>query len=52
MFFDVSLPLNFIKVKIRASKYIANSMSDYNEGLSWSNTRTFDESEEADIVAK
>jgi CelD/BcsL family acetyltransferase involved in cellulose biosynthesis len=33
MFFDVSLPLNFIKVKIRASKYIANSMSDYNEGL-------------------
>jgi hypothetical protein len=53
MFFDVSLPLNFIKVKImRASKYIANSMSDYNEGLYPEATHVlFDESEEADIVA-
>lgn len=53
MFFDIDLPLNFIKVKImRASKYIANSLADYNKGLYPEATHViFDESEEAEIVA-
>lgn len=34
MFFDISQPLNYIKVKnMLASKFVANSMKDYEEGL-------------------
>lgn len=53
MFFDTSLPLNFIKIKImKASKYVANSMAEYNEGLYPEATHViYDESEEAEITA-
>lgn len=53
MFFDIDLPLNFIKIKImKASKYVANSMAEYNEGLFPEATHViFDESEEAEITA-
>lgn len=53
MFFDISQPLNYIKVKImRASKYVANSMSDYEAGLFPEATHViFDESEQAELLA-
>ena len=53
MFFDISLPLNYIKVKVmKASKYVANSMADYDAGLFPEATHViFDESEQAELLA-
>lgn len=53
MFFDISQPLNYIKVKIlRASKYVANSMEDYENGLFPEATHViFDESQQAELLA-
>lgn len=53
MFFDISQPLNYIKVKnMKASKFIANSMSQYDEGLFPEATHViFDESEQAELKA-
>lgn len=53
MFFDISVPLNFIKVRImKASKYVANSMREYEEGLFPEATHViFDEAEMAESEA-
>lgn len=53
MFFDISYPLNYIKVKnMKASKYIANSMAEWEQGLFPDATHViFDESEQAEILA-
>lgn len=53
MFFDISQPLNYIKVKVmKASKYVANSQADYDEGLYPEATHViFDESEQAEVLA-
>lgn len=53
MFLDIILPLNYIKVKImKASKFVANSMTDYDAGLFPEATHViFDESEQAEISA-
>ena len=51
--FDTEKPLDFIKVKVlKASKFVANSMKEYNEGLYPDATFViFDEAEEAKIKA-
>lgn len=53
MFFDISQPLNYIKVKIlKASKFVANSMTEYEEGLFPEATHViFDEAEQAEVQA-
>lgn len=53
MFFDISQPLNYIKIKnMRASKFIANSVADYEEGLYPEATHViFDESVQAELKA-
>lgn len=53
MFFDISQPLNYIKVKImRASKFVANSMTDYEQGLYPEATHViFDEAQQAELLA-
>lgn len=53
MFFDISVPLNYIKVKImKASKFVANSMKEYEEGLYPEATHViFDEAQQAEILA-
>lgn len=53
MFFDISQPLNYIKVKVmKASKYVANSMIDYENGLFPEATHViFDEAEQAEVLA-
>lgn len=53
MFFDTSRPLDFIKVKLmKASKYVANSLKEYEEGL-WPDAThvIFDENEEIERLA-
>jgi len=52
--FDTDKPLDFIKVKVlKASKYVANSMKEYEEGLYPEATHViFDEAEEVLIKAK
>lgn len=52
-FFNTNNPLDYVKVKVmKASKYVANSMKDYEEGLFPEATHViFDESEEVDIKA-
>lgn len=52
-FLDTKKPLDFIKVKIlKASKYVANSMKDYDEGLFPEATHViFDENEEVEVQA-
>ena len=53
MFFDISQPLNYIKVKVmKASKFVANSMADYEEGKYPEATHViFDEAEQAEVQA-
>ena len=53
MFFQTEKPLDFIKVKLmKASKFVANSMKDYEEGLFPEATHViFDESEEIELKA-
>jgi hypothetical protein len=53
MFFNTDNTLDFIKVKVmKASKYVANSMRDFDEGLYPEATHViFDEAEEAEIKA-
>lgn len=53
MFFDISFPLNYIKIKnMKASKYIANSMAEWEQGLFPDATHViYDESEQANILA-
>lgn len=53
MFFNTENTLDFIKVKVmKASKYVANSMREFDEGLYPEATHViFDEAEEADIKA-
>lgn len=53
MFFDTTKPLDFIKTKIlKASKYVANSMKEYEEGYFPEATHViFDESEEIEVKA-
>lgn len=53
MFFDISQPLNYIKVKnMKASKFIANSVADYEEGLFPEATHViFDEAAQAEVKA-
>jgi hypothetical protein len=53
MFFDTSLALNFIKVKaMKASKFVANSLEEWEEGL-WPDAThvIYDEAEVAQIKA-
>jgi hypothetical protein len=53
MFFDPEKPLDYIKIKImKASKYVANSMKDYEEGkFPFATHVIFDEAEEVEIRA-
>lgn len=53
MFFNTDNNIDFIKTKImKASKYVANSMREYEEGMYPEATHViFDEAEEADIKA-
>lgn len=53
MFFDEDIPLEFIKIKImKASKYVANSMKDYNEGkYPFATHVIFNELEEVEVKA-
>lgn len=53
MFFDTDIPIEFIKVKImKASKFVANSQKDLDEGLYPEATHVIhDESEEVEIKA-
>lgn len=53
MFFDTQKTMDFIKVRImKASKYVANSVSEYEKGLWPEATHViFDESEEVDVKA-
>lgn len=53
MIFDTSNPIDYIKVKVmKASKYVANSMREYNEGKYPSATHVIsDEKEEVEIKA-
>lgn len=53
MFFDISLPLKYIHYKImKASKYVANSPSEYEEGLWPEATHViWDESEQIEMKA-
>lgn len=53
MFFDISQPLNYIKVKVmKASKFVANSMAEYEEGKFPEATHViFDEAEQAEVNA-
>lgn len=53
MFFDISQPLKFIHYKVmKASKYVANSPSEYEEGLWPEATHViWDESEQVEIKA-
>lgn len=52
-FFNTENPLDYIKIKIlKESRYVANSMKDYEEGLYPEATHIiFDESEEIDVKA-
>jgi len=53
MFFDLGNPLEFIKVKVmKASKFVANSMAEYENGL-WPDAThvIFDEAEQAQVLA-
>lgn len=53
MFFDLQKPLDFIKVKVmKASKYIANSVQEYEEGI-WPDAThvIYDEAMQADLIA-
>jgi hypothetical protein len=53
MFFNIDNPLDFIKIKVmKASKFVANSMTDYDNGLYPEATHVlFDEAEQADVIA-
>lgn len=53
MFFDTAIPLEAVKIKImKASKFIANSMREYEDGLFPDATHVItDESEEIEVVA-
>jgi hypothetical protein len=53
MFFETDNPLDFIKLKVmKASKYVANSMSELEEGLYPEATHVlFDEAEQAEVLA-
>lgn len=53
MFFDTELPLDYIKIKVmKESKYIANSIKDYEEGLYPEATHVItDEAEEVEVKA-
>jgi hypothetical protein len=53
MFFDLNLPLDFIKVKVmKASKFVANSMAEYDLGAWPEATHViFDEAEQASVMA-
>lgn len=53
MFFNTDIPIDFIKVKImKASKYIANSMKEYEEGLFPDATHVIhDEKEQQEVRA-
>ena len=53
MIFDTENPIDFIKIKIcKASKYVANSLKEYEEGLYPEATHViFDESEEVEVKA-
>jgi hypothetical protein len=53
MFFNIDNPIDWIKVKVlKASKYVANSMADYDEGLYPEATHViFDEAEQAAVTA-
>ena len=52
-FFDTDNPLEYVKVKVlKSSKYVANSMKEYEEGLFPEATHViFDESEEIEVKA-
>ena len=53
MFFDMGNPLDFIKIKVlKASKYVANSMAEYDQGM-WPEAHhvIFDEAEQAQVLA-
>ena len=53
IFFDTKKPLDFVKVKlIKASKFVANSMKEWEEG-NWPDAThvIYDENEEADVRA-
>lgn len=52
-FFNIDTPLDYVKVKVmKASRFVANSVKDYEEGLYPEATHViFDESEEVDIKA-
>lgn len=53
MFFNVENPLDFIKIRVmKASKYVANSLAEYEEGLFPEATHViFDEVEQAQVLA-
>jgi hypothetical protein len=53
MFFDTSIPLEAVKIKImKASKFVANSMREYEDGLFPDATHVItDEAEEIEVVA-
>lgn len=53
MFFDPSIPLEFIKIRImKASKYVANSMAEYDMGYWPEATHViYDEAEQAEVTA-
>jgi len=53
MFFDESVPLQYIKIKmLKASRFVANSMKDYEEGLYPEATHVItDEKEEIEVKA-
>lgn len=53
MFFDADLPLDYVKIKImKASKFVANSMKEYEEGFFPYATHVItDESEEVEVKA-
>ena len=53
MFFDTDNPLDFIKIRVmKASKYVANSMTEYEAGQWQEATHViFDEAEQAQVLA-
>lgn len=53
MIFDESIPLDYVKIKmLKASKYVANSMKEYDEGLYPEATHVItDEKEETQVKA-
>ena len=53
MFFDTDIPIKFVIVKmLKASKYVANSLKEYQEGLyPYATHVIFDEAEEVEVKA-